>query len=267
MRGPRRHDSSASLPGLGAAPYDSRPNEGGRSCPAPSPRFPKGARRSRFPAGSSRFPTTRSSRSSRATAPARHLARVACASSTRPSRRPTAASARSRWMEVYAGQKAFDQPPDLAPRRDARRLPRIPRRHQGPAHDADRRRHPLAERRAAPAARPLRLPPPRALVPGRAVARQAPRRRSNMVIFRENTEDIYAGIEFEAGTEDAKKFARVPEGRTSPRSTRRSASPRRPASASSPSRRRAASASSARRSITRSPTRARASRSSTRATS
>src|SRR6187431_790734 len=28
----------------------------------------------------------------------------------------------------------------------------------------------------------------------------------DMVIFRENTEDIYAGIEFEHGTEDAKKF-------------------------------------------------------------
>jgi len=27
-----------------------------------------------------------------------------------------------------------------------------------------------------------------------------------MVIFRENTEDIYAGIEFEAGSEDVKKF-------------------------------------------------------------
>ncbi|MCC7380475.1 MAG: NADP-dependent isocitrate dehydrogenase [Deltaproteobacteria bacterium] len=31
----------------------------------------------------------------------------------------------------------------------------------------------------------------------------------NMVIFRENTEDIYAGIEFEEGTEDAKKFAQL----------------------------------------------------------
>src|SRR5207237_1131332 len=28
----------------------------------------------------------------------------------------------------------------------------------------------------------------------------------NMVIFRENTEDIYAGIEFEAGSEGCKKF-------------------------------------------------------------
>ena len=31
----------------------------------------------------------------------------------------------------------------------------------------------------------------------------------NMVIFRENTEDIYAGIEFEAGTEEAQKFSSV----------------------------------------------------------
>jgi len=31
----------------------------------------------------------------------------------------------------------------------------------------------------------------------------------DMVIFRENTEDIYAGIEFQAGTEDAAKFAQV----------------------------------------------------------
>ncbi len=31
----------------------------------------------------------------------------------------------------------------------------------------------------------------------------------DMAIFRENTEDIYAGIEFQAGTEDAAKFAQV----------------------------------------------------------
>src|SRR5262249_39432832 len=30
--------------------------------------------------------------------------------------------------------------------------------------------------------------------------------RVDMVIFRENTEDIYAGIEFEAGTEENRKF-------------------------------------------------------------
>jgi isocitrate dehydrogenase len=32
---------------------------------------------------------------------------------------------------------------------------------------------------------------------------------TDMVIFRENSEDIYAGIEFENGTEDCKRFARV----------------------------------------------------------
>ncbi len=30
--------------------------------------------------------------------------------------------------------------------------------------------------------------------------------KTDMVIFRENTEDIYAGIEFQEGTEDNKKF-------------------------------------------------------------
>jgi isocitrate dehydrogenase len=33
----------------------------------------------------------------------------------------------------------------------------------------------------------------------------------DMVIFRENTEDIYAGIEFEEGTDDAKKFLKIME--------------------------------------------------------
>ena len=30
-----------------------------------------------------------------------------------------------------------------------------------------------------------------------------------MVIFRENTEDIYAGIEFQQGSADAEKFAKL----------------------------------------------------------
>ena len=78
------------------------------------------------------------------------------------------------WMEVYAGEKAFDQARHLAARRDGRGLPRVPGRHQGPAHHADRRRHPLAERGPAADARPLRLPAAGALVPGRALAGQAP---------------------------------------------------------------------------------------------
>lgn len=35
--------------------------------------------------------------------------------------------------------------------------------------------------------------------------------KTDMVIFRENTEDIYAGIEFQEGTEDARKFAQILE--------------------------------------------------------
>jgi len=58
----------------------------------------------------------------------------------------------------------------LAPGRDGRRVPRLPRRHQGPPHDADRRRHPLAERRASSAPRPLHVSAPGALVRGRALA-------------------------------------------------------------------------------------------------
>ena len=34
----------------------------------------------------------------------------------------------------------------------------------------------------------------------------------DMVIFRENTEDVYAGMEVEAGTPDAEKLRRVPQG-------------------------------------------------------
>ena len=80
------------------------------------------------------------------------------------------------WHEVLAGEKAFKQTKQLASGRDGRGLPQVPRRYQGPADDADRRRHPLAERRASPAPRPLRLPPPRPLVPGRAEPGQAPGR-------------------------------------------------------------------------------------------
>ena len=63
----------------------------------------------------------------------------------------------------------------------------------------------------------------------------------DMVIFRENTEDIYAGIEFEHGTEDEQEVQGAVQGRPSRRPTPRSASRTRPASASSPCRRKARS--------------------------
>ena len=65
----------------------------------------------------------------------------------------------------------------LAARRHRRGLPGISRRHQGPADHAGRRRHPLAQCRAAPDARSLRLPAPGAVFHRRALAREASRRR------------------------------------------------------------------------------------------
>ena len=63
----------------------------------------------------------------------------------------------------------------MAPPGDRRHLQGVPDRHQGPAHDARRRRLPLPERGPAPDPRPLRLPPAGALVPGRAEPGQDPR--------------------------------------------------------------------------------------------
>ena len=117
---------------------------------------------------------TRSSRSSRATAPAATSGAPACGSSTPRSRRPTAASGKIAWIEVLRRREGLQAVQQLAARRDRRGLPRVPGRHQGPADHADRRRHPLAQRRAAPDARPLRLPAPGALLQGRALAGEAP---------------------------------------------------------------------------------------------
>ncbi len=76
------------------------------------------------------------------------------------------------WMEVYAGQKSNDLYNTWLPDETVAGVPRLPGVDQRSAHHADRRRHPLAERRAAPDARPVRLPAPGALVQGRALARQ-----------------------------------------------------------------------------------------------
>ena len=66
----------------------------------------------------------------------------------------------------------------LAARRHARGDPRVPGRHQGPAHHARRRRHPQHQRRPAPDPRPLRLRAAGALVRGRALAGEAARASS-----------------------------------------------------------------------------------------
>ena len=67
------------------------------------------------------------------------------------------------WIEVYAGEKSFKQFNNWLPDDTVEAFRHICR-HQGTADHAGRRRHPLAERRLAPDARPLRLPPAGAVV-------------------------------------------------------------------------------------------------------
>ena len=115
-----------------------------------------------------RYPTGRSFPSSRATAPAPTSGAPRSACSTRRSRRPTAASARSPGTRCWPARRRSTSLQDLAAGRDGRGVQDLPGRHQGPAHDAGRRRHPLAQRGPAPDPRPLRLPAPGALLQRRA---------------------------------------------------------------------------------------------------
>ena len=72
-------------------------------------------------------------------------------------------------VDGSVGRREILQPvQQLAARRDGRGVQGIPGRDQGAADHAGGRRHPLAQRRAAPDARPLRLPAPGALLQGRA---------------------------------------------------------------------------------------------------
>ena len=157
------------------------------------------------------------------------------------------------WMEIYAGEKSTQvYGPDVWLPDETLAMPaRVRRLDQGPADHAGRRRHPLAQRRAAPGARPVRLPAPGPVLQGRAVAGKEPE-KTDMVIFRENSEDIYAGIEFEAESDEGEEADRLPA--STRWASRRSASRRPRASASSRCRAKAPSGWCARRSSTRSTT-------------
>ena len=111
-----------------------------------------------------------------------------------------------RWMEVYAGQKAFDHLQTWLPDETIEAFREYLVGIKGPLTTpigGGIRSLNVALRQLLDlyvCLRPVRwfqgVPSP-VKNPGKV----------NMVIFRENTEDIYAGIEFAAGTEDAKKFA------------------------------------------------------------
>ena len=100
----------------------------------------------------------------------------ACACSTRRSQKAYGGKKQDRVDGSLAGEKSFKQFNNWLPDDTVEAFREYLRRHQGPADDAGRRRHPLAERRAAADARPLRLPAPGALVQGRALAGEASRK-------------------------------------------------------------------------------------------
>ncbi len=116
------------------------------------------------------------------------------------------------WKEVLAGQKAFDETGNWLPDETVDTF-RAPDRHQGPADHADRRRHPLAS--TWPCARSSTS----TCACARCAGSRACRRRCmhpelvDMVIFRENTEDVYAGYEVQSGTPEAEKLADLPARR------------------------------------------------------
>ena len=79
------------------------------------------------------------------------------------------------WMEVYAGEKSNNQFGTWLPEATVQACRDYLVGIKGPLTTPDRRRHPLAQRGAAPDARPLRLPAPGALVQGRAQPGEASR--------------------------------------------------------------------------------------------
>jgi isocitrate dehydrogenase len=109
------------------------------------------------------------------------------------------------WMEVFAGQKAFDQFEEWLPDETVRAFKEFLIGIKGPLTTpigGGIRSLNVALRKMLDlyvCLRPVRyfegVPSP-VKNPGDV----------DMVIFRENTEDIYAGVEFEAGTENSKEF-------------------------------------------------------------
>ena len=184
--------------------------------------------------GKLRSPTSRSCPSSRATAPAPTSGGPASACSTPRWPRPTAASGRSQWMEVYAGQKSFDKLGSTGcPTRRSTAFREFLVGIKGPLTTPDRRRHPLPERGPAPDARPLRLPAARALVQGRALARAPPRAGGHGDLPREHRGHLRRHRVRETARADVEEGPRVPEDHLPEGCTRRSASPRARPSASS----------------------------------
>ena len=131
------------------------------------------------------------------------------------------------WKEVLAGEKAFKKFNNWLPDETVDAFPHVSRRHQGPADHARRRRHSLAQCRAAPDARSLRLPAPGALFQGRALAGEASGKGRHGDLPREHRGHLRRH-RIRRRLARSAEGARLPRQGISPRNSRRSASaPRR----------------------------------------
>ena len=114
------------------------------------------------------------------------------------------------WMEVFAGETAFNKFNNWLPDETVDGVQGLSRRHQRPADHARRQGHPLVERRAAPDARSLRLPAARALVQWCPLPRQTPREGGHGDLPREHRGHLRRH-------RVARRIARGEEGRRVPR--------------------------------------------------
>ena len=134
---------------------------------------PLAAKPSPWSTAGSRCRTTRSSRSSRATAPGRISGAPRSTCSTAPSRKAYGGKRKIEWFEVFAGEKAKDRLDSWLPDDTIKAIAHYLVAIKGPLTTPVGRRVPLAQRGAAAAARPLRLRAAGALVHRRALAGEA----------------------------------------------------------------------------------------------
>ncbi len=117
-----------------------------------------------------------------------------------------------KWFEIYAGEKAFRQFSNWLPDDTRQRCARPARLHQGTADDAGGRRHPLAERGAAPDSRSLLLRAPGEVLPGRAQPGEASREGRHRDLPREHGRRLL-GHRVQAGHAGRGQAHRFPEQR------------------------------------------------------
>ena len=170
-----------------------------------------------------------------------YLARLACACSMRPCEKAYGGKRKIAWMEVFAGEKAFNQFGSWLPDETVAAFHEFLVGIKGPLTTpigGGIRSLNVALRKALDlyvCLRPVRY------FKGVPSPVKHPE-YVDMVIFRENTEDIYTGIEFENGTRDQSHVQTACSKRVSPKNMPKSASPRPPASGSSRSRKKAPTA-------------------------